>query len=81
MDDKRFELLVELLKLMEKNDLKGEGVDETIVSLMDKFDDQLTKEQKSLLMKEFVKYARKEHEPKRDLKKKLEEQLYLADED
>ena len=81
MDDKRFELLVDLLRFMEKNDLKGEKVDETIVSLMNKFDDQLTKEQKSLIMKEFVKYSRKKDEPKRDFKKKLEEQMYLADKD
>ena len=83
MDEKRFVLLVELLKFMEKSDLKGGKIDETIISMIDKFDDTLTKEQKSILMKEFVKYVRKKDHlgSKPDYKKSLEEQLYLADDD
>ena len=59
MDSERFTMLIEILRFMEKQDLNGKGVEDTVASLIDRFDGNLTLEQKDALIKEFSDYLRK----------------------
>jgi hypothetical protein len=59
MERERFTLLIEILKFMERQDLQGKGVEDTLVSLIDRFDGSLTVEQRVTLAKEFSSYSRK----------------------
>ena len=59
MDTERFTMLIEILRFMERQDLSGKGVDDTVSSLIDRFDITLTPEQKDVIIKEFSDYFRK----------------------
>ena len=59
MDTERFTMLIEILRFMEREDLNGKGVDDTVASLIDRFDTTLTSEQKDVIIKEFSDYFKK----------------------
>ena len=56
MEKERFAMLIEILRFMEKQDLKGKGIEDTLASLLERFDNNLTTEQKNVLVKEFSDY-------------------------
>ena len=59
MEKERFTMLIEILRFMERQDLSGKGVEDTLSSLIDRFDSNLTAEQKNVLIKEFSDYFEK----------------------
>ena len=56
MEKERFTMLIEILRFMERQDLNGKGVEDTLASLINRFDNNLTTEQKNVLVKEFSDY-------------------------
>ena len=52
-------MLIEILRFMERQDLNGKGVEDTLASLINRFDNNLTTEQKNVLVKEFSDYLGK----------------------
>jgi len=59
MEKERFTMLIEILRFMERQDLNGKGVEDTLASLINRFDNNLTTEQKNVLVKEFSDYLGK----------------------
>ena len=62
MDESEFEMLFGILKILQKEDLKGSSISMAVTSLIDNFNGQMSAEQRLLVGKEFIKYRRKRAE-------------------
>ena len=73
MDDQRFEVLADVLRLMESND---GSVKDVIIKIIDRFDRLLDERQKSAIIKSFVEYEKRRDGGKERLEKmKYDESL------
>lgn len=80
MEEERFSLLVQVLKLLEQEELKGVSLPKAIARVIDSFDADLTQEQRTLILREFAHYERTRREKeKQDSQRKeaiIEEEKY-----
>ena len=60
MKEENFEVFIEILKIIEKEELKGNKINDVITSMIDNFYPDMTNEQKKKIDKEFSFYIRKE---------------------
>ena len=58
MDEEEFEMLYDILKILEKEDLKDHVILEAMTEVIDSFQNQLSTSQKVMVDKEFIKYKR-----------------------
>lgn len=58
MDNDKFKLLTSVLECLEKEDARRSDLEGAIVKIIDRFDSNLTNEQKEEILKEFVHYER-----------------------
>ena len=58
MDNDKFNLLISVLECLEKEDVSHSDLEGAIVKIIDRFDSNLTNEQKEEILKEFVHYER-----------------------
>lgn len=56
MEDGDFEMLFEILKMLEKEDLKGSSISVAMTNLIDNLGGQLSPDQRLLIAREFMKY-------------------------
>ena len=62
MEEKKFDLLLDVMKFLENKDSQGSGLEDAIIDVLDSYQNSLTNGQKHFLMKEFVHYERKRRE-------------------
>lgn len=65
MDNDRFQLLVDILKILEKRGPSDPDAMESIIDVIDNFDNDLDAEQRSLILKEFLQFKSKKEESDR----------------
>ena len=59
MKEKNFRSFIEMLKTLETQDIDKKSVENAIVSLIDSNDREMTNEQKSVILKKFIRYESK----------------------
>lgn len=62
MEEENFKVLIEILKIIEKEELKGNKIRDVISSMIDNFYPDMTDEQKKKIKEEFSLYIRKREE-------------------
>jgi len=60
MKEENFEVFIEILKVVEKEELKGNKINDVISSMIDNFYPDMTDEQKKRIKEEFSFYIRRE---------------------
>jgi len=70
MDDDRFHMLMDVLKILEK--YENEGTKESIVEIIDSFDENLSPEQKASVLREFLNFRKKTE----DRRRRFDEQVH-----
>ena len=60
MKEENFEVFIEILKIIEKEELKGNKINDVITSMIDNFYPDMTDEQKKRIKEEFSFYIRRE---------------------
>ena len=60
MKEENFEVFIEILKIIEKEELRGNKINDVITSMIDNFYPDMTDEQKEKIKEEFSFYIRKE---------------------
>ena len=76
MNRENFEILIGVLKKLQKMDCNGSRIEDAIVEILDSIENNLDNEQKQNLIKEFINYQRLRQEKNQESKKKREEALY-----
>ena len=56
MHENDFRLLMGVMKLMEEGDLRNTGMENVVIKVIDKFNQDLTAEQKGKILKQFIDY-------------------------
>ena len=64
MEEKKFDLLLDVMKFLENKDSQNSGLEDAIIDVLESYQISLTNEQKHFLMKEFVHYERKRRDKK-----------------
>ena len=76
MQEEKFRSLFEILKFLEHEDEEHAGIEKAIVDMMDKYEGDLNEEQKSVVMKELIKFEILRQREKEHMKEKIEKEEY-----
>lgn len=77
MKEKEFISLVEILKLLEKEDINKSSIESAIVKLIDAQDKDMTAEQRAAILKKFIYYVRNKRDTGKS--KTAKEHIHLGD--
>ena len=76
MDESNFRLFMKVMETIEDENIRHSDIENTIVSILDKFDDTLTDEQKTVVLREFSKYEDIVRSRRKEKKAKDDEEEY-----
>ena len=63
MNEEKFHMLIDVLKVLEKH--RGENTQDSIIEIIDIYDEQLSNDQKASVLREFLEFKKRTEEKTR----------------